>query len=72
MNGLNGIIFEGKVYEAVDLECDDNCAFYDSNGDCAYWRDHCEAYECSFRFSQSLTDKINGNGIQQEDTSAGL
>lgn len=59
MEKLNAIIYCGKVYEVTDRECDHNCAFWDSNGDCAYWRDHCEAYECSFRYSQSLTDKLN-------------
>ena len=64
MNGLNGIIHDGKVYEVVIKEkgnpcidcelqtkCDEDnllsmCHFFDS-------RAH-------FRFSQSLTDKING------------
>ena len=57
---MNGIIYGENVYEIHKGDCCDKCAFYNSNTDCAYWRDHCEAYECAFRYSQSLTDKLNG------------
>ena len=64
MNGLNGIIIDGKVYEVADsgtiaFECKD-CAI----------REKCDPGVLSlcfdvlpinhhFRFSQSMTDKLN-------------
>lgn len=64
MNGLNGIIIRGKVYETVG-KGQHNCS------DCALY-DHCKAKGCNtvacdvfgygnyiFRFSQELTDKLN-------------
>ena len=58
MNGLNGIIISGKVYETVKGECNKQCAFWNDK-ECATWCDYCESFDCFFRFSQTLTDKIN-------------
>lgn len=75
MNGLNGIIIDGKVYYAIDdstfswIKCD----LIGEDGKCLC-RDFCfvQGRTNIFRFSQSLTDKLNSDGNQQEDTSAGL
>lgn len=60
MNGiLNGIIIDGKVYEAVKGKCSE-CAFHgclELAAICALRDD----LECAFRFSQTLTDKIKSN-----------
>ncbi len=63
MNGLNAIIKDGKVYEAVltsnVISCD-GCDFYIPivTTECPYAR-MCLANACILRFSQSLTDNIN-------------
>lgn len=63
MNELNGIIFCGKVYEAADGEGHSclTCDLIDDAGDCIC-RDFCfnQGRNNIFRFSQELTDKING------------
>ena len=59
MNGLNGIIKDGAVYEIEKGECNPTCAFYHDAKECEYWRKYCDLHDCYFRFSQSLTDKIN-------------
>ena len=69
---MNGIINNGKVYEAVEGASCEECAFDKDTRDCVDWCELCYPWRCAFRYSPSLTDKINGNGIQQEDTSAGL
>ena len=80
MNGLNGIIIDGVVYEVTpkgSYHCSD-CSLFEQCHDGLTLYDICNAFrdrtkmQTIFRFSQSLTDKINGNGIQQEDSSAGL
>ena len=68
MNGLNGIILNGKFYEAVldDTDSCDGCAFVDDEIECCR-KSHCTSFMLSpygkspyiFRYSQSLTDKIN-------------
>ena len=72
MNGLNGIIIDGKVYEAVldDTDSCDECTFVDNKIGCCR-KSYCVSFIPSygkspyiFRFSQTLTDKLNGNGIQ--------
>ena len=62
MNGINGIILDGKVYEATEgkeYSCM-TCDLIDDESDCVC-RDFCfNQGRCNvFRFSQSLTDKIN-------------
>lgn len=61
---MNGIIIDGKIYEALDagdeLPCD-KCVFHRK---CVYDRcwDACKEIFGSntyFRYSQSLTDKLN-------------
>lgn len=59
MNGLNGIILDGKVYEAVDEGTCPECAFDKEVKKCRPLCDICESWNCAFRFSQGLTDKIN-------------
>ena len=62
MNGLNGIILNGKIFEAVTDKEDSclNCDLINDTGDCVC-RDFCfEQGRCNiFRFSPTLTDKIN-------------
>lgn len=58
MKELNAIIVNGKVYEAVEGECNKQCAFW-TDKECAAWCDYCTLFNCYFRFSQELTDKIN-------------
>lgn len=75
MNGLNGIIKDGRIYVATEdnthsclnscLECD----LIGEWGECPC-RDFCfeQGRDNIFCFSQELTDKLNTNGIQQKDT----
>ena len=70
---MNGIIIDGKVYEAMPTVCYSVCAACDLSEVCdAHAHDICN--DCSkifdtyiddpcwhFRFSQSLTDKISKN-----------
>ena len=61
MNGLNGIIISGKVYEAVEEEAFSSCkgcAFRSRKSSCKY-SNLCMDNDTIFHFSQSLTDKIN-------------
>ena len=69
---MNGLIIDGKVYEAVaqDMQFCCECDLYDKC--CSWGEDHekyhgmllasCLAFgkENIFRYSQSLTDKLNG------------
>lgn len=65
MNGLNGIIIDGKIYVATEdnksscLKCD----LIGERGECPC-RDFCFGQgRCNiFRYSQELTDKINRKG----------
>lgn len=80
-NGLdmNGIIIDGAVYEVADFgekECNDcslqskcKVRLIDENPFCASFSGRRRKI---LRYSQFLTDKLNSNGFQQEDTSAGL
>ena len=62
MSGFKGIIIDGKVYEAIlkGLNNCSDCALY---GRCSHgYARGCDAFGYEsyyFRFSQSLTDKIN-------------
>ncbi|MDE7464985.1 MAG: hypothetical protein K2M59_03800 [Muribaculaceae bacterium] len=64
MNGLNGIIIEGKCYEVVDrgtFSCKD-CDLYERCHANGRYAPACVAFGYDrniFRFSQTLTDKIN-------------
>ena len=69
---MNGIIIDGKVYEAIENGTCPECDFDNDESKCRPLCDTCEEWNCAFRYSQSLTDKLNSNGFQQEDTSAGL
>lgn len=61
MNELNGIILNGKVYEAGgDGPCSE-CAFDKDVKMCDYICDLCREFHCIFRFSKELTDKLNNN-----------
>ena len=60
MNGLNGIIVDGKVYEMVEengISSCKGCAFR-FHFHCDY-SELCMKHDKIFRYSQSLTDKIN-------------
>ena len=59
MNGLNGIIHDGKVYEEVDGMCNEECDMWCHQEVCNTFAGYCESNNCHFRFSQFLTDKIN-------------
>ena len=62
MNGLNGIIIAGKVYEVVKGTWSCNgCDFNDGTKHCKWDRMLCTPFkrDCILRYSQSLTDKIN-------------
>ena len=64
MNGLNGIIIGGDVYELIKGGDCDQCDFNKDVLKCQNACNSCREWDCAFHFSQSLTDKINGNGIQ--------
>ena len=69
MEKLNAIVIDGKVYEAVldDTDSCEECVFVDSEIGCCR-KSHCTSFMLSpygkspyiFRYSQSLTDKLNG------------
>lgn len=68
MNGLNGIIIDGKVYESMIGFDPSQCNHCDLSDICdKYFDDPKEDYPCKlfsctkvyFRHSQSLTDKLN-------------
>ena len=59
---MNGIIIDGKVYEAVkwhDTNPCDSCAFDKEAKTCKYACSFCEWWQCIFRYSPTLTDKLN-------------
>ena len=67
MNGLNGIILDGKVYKVIE-GYDIMCKLCDIREFCEKQFNDYNVYICHglseddpvyFRFSQSLTDKIN-------------
>ena len=65
MNGLNGIIVDGNVYEAIEwneINPCENCDLWEQCSECSYNVEPiCSEFidDSIFRFSQSLTDKIN-------------
>lgn len=64
MNGLNAIVLNGKVYEAVPDKSCDSCDFDKDVTTCQLYCDACNYMDCAFRFSQSLTDKLIKNEHQ--------
>lgn len=62
MEKINGIIVEDKAYNAVKGECGKHCSFYNDGYSCHEFMEFCKSEDCYFRYSQELTDKINGNG----------
>ena len=54
---INAIVIDGKVYEAIKGKCSE-CAFYGkvNNASICALRDD---LLCAFRYSQTLTDKLN-------------
>lgn len=64
MNGINGIIVDGAVYEANPEDSLGTCTGCDlkpaDNIGCPY-AETCIDWGSVFRFSQSLTDKLNDN-----------
>ncbi len=63
MNGINAIVINGKVYEAVEINDGDPCksCYFRYKCEDSDLQDHCCDFvgNLSFRFSQSLTDKLN-------------
>ena len=68
MEKINGIILNGKVYEAVlnDTDSCEECAFVDKEIGCCR-KSYCVSFMQGYgkspyihRYSQSLTDKLNG------------
>ena len=63
MNGINGIIIDGKVYEVVGKDNANPCDGCSLTDDCGIYGiiDFCMFHGNSthFRYSQSLTDKLN-------------
>lgn len=57
MKKLNAIVIDGKVYEAIKGKCSE-CAFYGANEYAAICALRDEVL-CAFRYSPSLTDKLN-------------
>lgn len=58
---MNGLIIDGKAYEAKPEISPVSCAGCDLKNDdigCPY-ADACYEWHCIFRYSQSLTDKLN-------------
>lgn len=65
---LNGIIIDGKVYEAILPEIDSckGCAFQEEESGCI--KAHCHSFKPTdfgdaihiFRFSPELTEKLKG------------
>ncbi len=64
MNGLNAIVVDGKVYEAVEIKDQNPCISCDLEEICLQksLETECQhilgSYKC-FIFSQELTDKLN-------------
>ena len=55
---MNGIVIDGKFYETVEDRGCEECDLYANDG-CKYGFMACAYWDCIFRFSQSLTDKLN-------------
>ncbi len=60
MEKINGIIVDGKIYEGIKGECGKQCSFYNDGYCCQMFREFCQSEDCHFRYSQELTEKING------------
>lgn len=59
MEKIDGIIIEGKVYEAVKGECGKRCSFYNDEFYCQVCREFCKLEDCIFRYSPELTERLN-------------
>ncbi len=59
MEKINGMILDGKIYEAIKGECGKQCSFYNDGYLCQIFREFCKTEDCYFRYSPELTDKIN-------------
>jgi hypothetical protein len=61
MEKINGIVIDGKFYEAVKDGICKECAF--DKGPLSHYCPHlvglCEEYNCIFRYSPSLTERLN-------------
>lgn len=72
MEKINGIIISGKVYEAVRGECKDcdlqeQCERKDLFNDlCNYFEDYKIGNAHIFRFSPSLTERLNNPKTKEE------
>lgn len=55
---MNGIVIDDKFYEAVENTSCKNCDLLAKPG-CNYGYMACVYWDCNFRFSQELTDKLN-------------
>ena len=70
MKGINGIIVDGKVYEVISkgsYHCSD-CALNERCHANGRYAPACVAFGYDryiFRFSQTLTDKLNKNGTER-------
>ncbi len=58
MNELKAIVIDGMVYEAIPDKSCDSCDFDDDVYTCRDYCGICELWDCCFRFSQKLTDKL--------------
>lgn len=61
MEKLNAIVVEGKVYEAkpeIKQTSCEGCELRTSDISCSF-SDVCYDWRCIFRYSQTLTDKLN-------------
>ncbi len=56
---MNGIILNGKVYEVVPASDCKTCDFDKDVKNCDSFCNACAEWDCAFRFSQTLTDKLN-------------
>ena len=59
MEKLNAIVLAGKVYEAKLSGSCEGCHFNKGNTDNCWLFQLCGNLGCIFRYSQSLTDKLN-------------
>ena len=55
---MNGVIVDGKVYEAISNGSCSTCAFDEEQKLCRNFREACHTLGCAFKFSQELTDKL--------------
>lgn len=60
MEKINGIIVDGRFYQAIAATTCEQCAFDNDKLNCDLFSDFCNYHDCAFRYSPELTDKING------------